>query len=350
MSKVLYYLPVDEKYLDQWEYYKVDKEMLKASYKNLYVCSSIISFLKNILKVNYVYAWWWHRSLPIILISRLLNKKIFVTGAIHLNDLKQENFFVKKNLLYKISLYLGLKYSTKSLFISNHQYQEIFNYYKLKNFSLLRSSLDKKSSLELNNIFQKKKSNLSTFTKEKEIIFSTIIWHLKSQYIRKGIFESLDAFEKLYIEKPHIKFRYIIAGKEGPDLFLLKKYIYKMKSKNNIEIQLNLSNEQKQKLLFESDYYVQPSFYEGFGNAVLEAMSNGCIPIVSNKTSQPEVVGETGIMVNDISVNEIYLSLNKVCNFSLNVRKNLLNSIQSHIQNNFTFDIRCKNFKIVSID
>ena len=33
MSKVLYYLPVDEKYLDQWEYYKVDKEMLKESYK-----------------------------------------------------------------------------------------------------------------------------------------------------------------------------------------------------------------------------------------------------------------------------------------------------------------------------
>ena len=150
------------------------------------------------LKVNYVYAWWWH-DFAIILISRLLNKKIFVTGAIHLNDLKQENFFVKKNLLYKISLYLGLKYSTKSLFISNHQYQEIFNYYKFKNFSLLRSSLDKKSSLELNNIFQKKKSNLSTFTKEKEIIFSTIIWHLKSQYIRKGIFESLDAFEKLIL-------------------------------------------------------------------------------------------------------------------------------------------------------
>ena len=48
MSKVLYYLPVDEKYLDQWEYYKVDKEMLKESYKNLYVCSSIISFLKYI--------------------------------------------------------------------------------------------------------------------------------------------------------------------------------------------------------------------------------------------------------------------------------------------------------------
>ena len=32
MTKVLYYLPVDEKYIDQWEYYKVDKEMLNNYY------------------------------------------------------------------------------------------------------------------------------------------------------------------------------------------------------------------------------------------------------------------------------------------------------------------------------
>lgn len=55
---------------------------------------------------------------------------------------------------------------------------------------------------------------------------------------------------------------------------------------------------------------------------------SGCIPIISNKTSPPEVVGESGMSVNDISVDEIYFSLNKVCNFSLNLRKNLLNSIQ----------------------
>ena len=235
--------------------------------------------------------------------------------------------------------------------ISNHQYQEIFNYYKFKNFSLLRSSLDKKSSFRVKTIYFKKNLIYLHLQKKKKLFFSTIIWHLKLANIsEKGIFESLDAFEKLIFWKTsYIKLRILLLEKRDQIYFYLKKYIYKMKSKNNIEIQLNLSNEQKQKLLFESDYYVQPSFYEGFGNAVLEAMSNGCIPIVSNKTSQPEVVGETGIMVNDISVNEIYLSLNKVCNFSLNVRKNLLNSIQSHIQNNFTFDIRCKNFKIVSM-
>lgn len=42
---------------------------------------------------------------------------------------------------------------------------------------------------------------------------------------------------------------------------------------------------------------VLPSFYEGFGLPVLEAMSCGVLPIVSNATSLPEVAGTAGLIV-----------------------------------------------------
>ena len=42
---------------------------------------------------------------------------------------------------------------------------------------------------------------------------------------------------------------------------------------------------------------VTPSFYEGFGFPALEAMACGTVPIVSNRSSLPEVVGEVGIQV-----------------------------------------------------
>jgi glycosyltransferase involved in cell wall biosynthesis len=38
-----------------------------------------------------------------------------------------------------------------------------------------------------------------------------------------------------------------------------------------------------------------PSFYEGFGFPPLEAMACGTVPIVSNRSSLPEVVGEVGL-------------------------------------------------------
>jgi alpha-1,3-rhamnosyl/mannosyltransferase len=43
---------------------------------------------------------------------------------------------------------------------------------------------------------------------------------------------------------------------------------------------------------------ITPSFYEGFGFPALEAMASGTVPIVSNRSSLPEVVGDVGLQVD----------------------------------------------------
>lgn len=47
-----------------------------------------------------------------------------------------------------------------------------------------------------------------------------------------------------------------------------------------------------------ADLFVYPSFYEGFGLPVLEAMAHGIPVITSNVSSMPEIVGEAGILVD----------------------------------------------------
>jgi len=62
-------------------------------------------------------------------------------------------------------------------------------------------------------------------------------------------------------------------------------------------------------ILNEAVALVHPSFHEGFGLTVLEAMSCGCPVIAANATSSPEVVGEAGILVDPYSVEELAVAM-----------------------------------------
>jgi glycosyltransferase involved in cell wall biosynthesis len=50
---------------------------------------------------------------------------------------------------------------------------------------------------------------------------------------------------------------------------------------------------------------VFPSYYEGFGMPVLEAMACGCPVVCSNRTSLPEIAGEAAMMIDPDSVVEL---------------------------------------------
>ena len=56
---------------------------------------------------------------------------------------------------------------------------------------------------------------------------------------------------------------------------------------------------------------VTPSFYEGFGMPALEAMACSIVPIVSNRSSLPEVVGDVGLLINPDDPTTITSALHK---------------------------------------
>jgi glycosyltransferase involved in cell wall biosynthesis len=58
-------------------------------------------------------------------------------------------------------------------------------------------------------------------------------------------------------------------------------------------------------LLTLSDLFVFPTLYEGFGLPPLEAMACGTPVIAGKLTAVPEVVGDTGVLVNPHDINEI---------------------------------------------
>jgi len=58
--------------------------------------------------------------------------------------------------------------------------------------------------------------------------------------------------------------------------------------------------------------YCQPSFYEGFGMQILEAMTCGCPVVTSNVSSLPEVAGKAALLIDPNKIEEIAGAIKKI--------------------------------------
>jgi glycosyltransferase involved in cell wall biosynthesis len=63
----------------------------------------------------------------------------------------------------------------------------------------------------------------------------------------------------------------------------------------NVQFRGFVSDDELFRLYARASVYVQASLHEGFGLSVAEAMSAGCVPVVTRAGSLPEVAGETGV-------------------------------------------------------
>lgn len=73
-----------------------------------------------------------------------------------------------------------------------------------------------------------------------------------------------------------------------------------------------VSEEDKFALIKGATVLIYPSFYEGFGFPVLEAMSVGTPVITSNTSSLPEAVGNAAITINPRNIRELATAIDKV--------------------------------------
>ena len=80
----------------------------------------------------------------------------------------------------------------------------------------------------------------------------------------------------------------------------------------NVTVHPQLSPSELHKLLQQSQFYLQLSISEGFPNALCEAMLCGCIPVVSNVASMPEIIGDSGGVLKHKNIEELSSLLTKL--------------------------------------
>lgn len=114
--------------------------------------------------------------------------------------------------------------------------------------------------------------------------------------------------------KYNVQCKLVIAGKPG---WLYSDIMRSMKESMYSEdiIYLGYVPDEDLPYIFNAaDLYVYPSFYEGFGLTILEAMACGVPVIVANNSSLIEVTGDAGILIDPYNEQEIAEAMFKVFN------------------------------------
>lgn len=101
------------------------------------------------------------------------------------------------------------------------------------------------------------------------------------------------------------------SGWRNKSIFAL---INKFGLKNNIKFLKDTPRDDLVIIYNIAEFFVYPSFFEGFGMPVLEAMSCGCPVICSNTSSLPEVIGSAGITIDPNNSEELTNAMKDVAN------------------------------------
>lgn len=240
----------------------------------------------------------------------------FVISIMDLGFLRWPKQFTKKD-------YFQLKYWTKwsarraakIITISQFSKKDIIKTYQIKPEKVVISYPGYKEI--------KNKNLKPKILKDKYGITKDYLLYLGTLKPSKNIKGLIKAYHILRSQYPNIQL--VIAGKKGwiyKDIFAL---VEKLKLKDRVVFTGFVSDKEKEILLASAKAFVLPSFWEGFGIPVLEAMAVGTPVICSRVASLPEVAAKAAIYIdNPNSIDSIYQAMLKMVKLEDKERKDLI--------------------------
>jgi glycosyltransferase involved in cell wall biosynthesis len=129
---------------------------------------------------------------------------------------------------------------------------------------------------------------------------------------RKNQIGLIQAFEELILRNPQLPHRLVIVGKKTWFADRIVETGKNSRIADRIVYTGFVNDDELLQLYNACDMMVFPSFYEGFGLPILEAMACGRAVACSNTSSMPEVANAAAIVFDPASRDEIVRSMRDI--------------------------------------
>jgi glycosyltransferase involved in cell wall biosynthesis len=126
---------------------------------------------------------------------------------------------------------------------------------------------------------------------------------------RKNHLGLIHAFEELMRAHPQLPHHLVIVGKETWYADVVRAAAKKSQVADRIHFTGFVDDEELRRLYGACDLFVYPSFYEGFGLPILEAMACGRAVACSNTSAMPEVADSAALLFDPCSQRDLVFAM-----------------------------------------
>lgn len=166
---------------------------------------------------------------------------------------------------------------------------------------------------------------------EAERYFLSVTTHPR----RKNVLGALKAFATF---AHGMDVRYVVAGlMREPQQQEFLALADQLDVRNKVRLFGYADDSQLVSLYQNAEFTLYPSFYEGFGLPVVEAMACGCPVIASNTSSLPEIMPDAEWMANPHDLGDMAGKMQRILDLSLDERRRIGDKNQLHARN-FTWE------------
>ncbi len=268
--RICFFAPVSgREVLDRVEFYRQDLKILRDLGHEVYVATRA----SELRGADVYFVWWWTWAFLPLAIARLVGRPVIVTGVFDIWA------FDARSWLQRTLLRWALRAADTNVFISKLERDEVPARFRVTRPMYSPCIVDS--------------DMYRPGTSPREPFLLTVGWLQGSNADRKGIPLTLRAFALLRDTRP--KLRLVVAGAHGSALESLQTLTRELGVDTSVRFAGAVSADEKIRLMQTCAAYLQPSTFEGFGVAVLEAMACGAPVVASAAGALPEVIGQAGI-------------------------------------------------------
>jgi glycosyltransferase involved in cell wall biosynthesis len=215
-----------------------------------------------------------------------------------------ESFTFLNRLYFKVFLPLSIKRADKIIVDSDSTKRDLIKEFNIKEEVIKRVYLGVNENFKTINDSVKLNE-----IKNKYKLPDKFILAISTLLPRKNFEGIIKAFSKVHSD---IDCKLVIVGKKGWLYDNIFKTVKDFNLKDNIIFTGYVPDDDLVYLYNLAELFVLPSFYEGFGLPLLEAMACGCPVLASNVSSIPEVVGDAACLVDPYNIEAISAGIKNV--------------------------------------